>query len=578
MNKFDQIAAILEREYDIEIKPSQEGWGSGYDPKYVSIVDMWAKGEVEDIPILAKMPAGIVFHTLEFLKASQEQILSDIRHEIRYILSTNLFSFKNGQREVFRAGYDPTSFVCLYSIFENIRLDNEVNFDMFAKKRLDKKISIIKPRYPHHVYLINMCKSFYKEQLENISWLRKEISDTKQYFEEALKDTKESYNILMDSVWPRYRHLVEFAHDIRLTELILGELDKHSGRIITDIIGKLGEQDIRFFESIKKTNIDSAITERVKHILKHIPDWMVAYAKQIVRMEMIEQDTLFLSFVIKPWQESTSGDSLKGTLSNSSQSPNNQSLTKDQAKTYRELRNSVVAVSQILKRNISNIFPTEDSVFEGKYFTGKHLNTLALATEIQTNSGRIYNRKASGKDIPVFFSFLLDISSSMRKEDKLVNAIKGLILISEVLSDLKLPFSIGLFNEEYFLLKDFGVPYENVIPSILNIAPQKGTNLGLALEKEKKHIELFQKQSHKKGILVLFSDGEPTKGMKKEELTVYANMLKLEVPFAVVGVGNNATSIKSIFGSNTIILKSINNLPIAFARIVEHQLRKFLKR
>ncbi len=594
MTKFDQISAILEREYDIEVKHSQEGWGCGYDPKYVPIVDMWAKGEVEDIPVLARIPEGIVYNASEFLRASQEQAISDIGHEIRYILSTNLFLFRIGQREVFRAGYDPTCFVCLYSIFENIRLDNDINFNAHAKRRLLSKLNAIKSKYPHHIYLANMYKSFYQEQLDNIKSIEKYILDTKKYFEEALKDQKEAYNILIESVWPRYRHLVELSQDIRLTELILKEFDKHSGRITTDIIGKLKDEDITFLNSIRKANIDQDITEKVKALLKQVPEWMIAYAKQIVKMEMIEQDALFfreflpktleadiehrgfLSFIIKPWEESMSSGSSKGSSEGSNSKSG--SLSKDQTKAYQDLKNSILAVSEILKRNISNILPTEEDAFEGRYTTGKYINPLALATEIKTKSGRIFMRKNKGEHVNVFFSFLLDISSSMRKQDKLINAIKSLILISEVLSDLGIDFSIELFNEECYILKDFMTPYQSVLSNILNISPKKSTNLGLALEETKKRIELYKQKTHKKGVLVLFSDGEPTKGMKKEDLNTYVNLIKLEIPIVAIGVGLDGMPIKEIFGSNAIILKSINNLPITFARIVEHQLRKFVKR
>ena len=599
MNRFDQLDAILEREYDLEVKHSHEGWGCGYDPKYVSMVDMWAKGEIEDIPQIIRIPAGVVYNASEFLRASQEQALSDIGHEIRYIISTNLFNFRNGQREVFRAGYDPTSFVCLYSVFENIRLDKDAGFGAFEKKRFNERLNHIKPKYPHHIYLTYLYKSFYQEQFDIPIDIKKHANNTKHSFDEALKDISEAYNILMESVWPRYRQIVEFSQDIRFVELILKELDKHSGRITTDIVGKLNQEQIAFFESIKKANlIDKNTIEKAKAIIKQVPDWMSAYARQIVRMEMIEQDALFfreflpktleaeiehrgfLSFIIKPWEESmASGSSSK---SGRSDSKNNDkgggSLGKDQSKAYNDIKNSVIVVSEILKRNISKIFPTEDTLFEGKYHTGKHINATALATEIASKSGRIFQRRTVGEEIPVFFSFLVDISSSMRKEDKLLNATKSLILISEVLSDLNLNFSISLFNEEYFILKDYKTPYERVIGDVLNISPQKSTNLGLALEEERKHIYDFQRKTHKKGIFVLFSDGEPTKGMKKEELRSYVNILKLEIPLVAVSVGKAGESIREIFGKNTLLVNSINQLPVAFGRIVEQQLSKFMKR
>jgi len=157
----------------------------------------------------------------------------------------------------------------------------------------------------------------------------------------------------------------------------------------------------------------------------------------------------------------------------------------------------------------------------------------------------------------------------MRKEDKLINAIKSLILIGEVLSDLKLDFSISLFNEEYFILKDFKTSYKMVIKDILNISPQKNTNLGLALEEGRKHIGDFQKRTHKRGVSVIFSDGEPTKGIKKEELNTYVNLLKLEIPIVAVSVGKAGESIKEIFGKNALIVNSINSPPMAFGRIIQ---------
>jgi hypothetical protein len=66
--------------------------------------------------------------------------------------------------------------------------------------------------------------------------------------------------------------------------------------------------------------------------------------------------------------------------------------------------------------------------------------------------------------------------------------------------------------------------------------------------------------------------------MKKEELRSYVNILKLEIPLVAVSVGKAGESIREIFSKNTLLVNSINQLPVAFGRIVEQQLSKFMKR
>ena len=66
--RWKAIASILRKESGLEVIPSYEGWGAGYDPVYIPVLEMWARGELEDIPPIAKVPKGIVFDVREFLK------------------------------------------------------------------------------------------------------------------------------------------------------------------------------------------------------------------------------------------------------------------------------------------------------------------------------------------------------------------------------------------------------------------------------------------------------------------------------------------------------------------------------
>ena len=39
--KWKVIERLLSEEYDIEVQGSYEGWGAGYDPKFLPLTEMW---------------------------------------------------------------------------------------------------------------------------------------------------------------------------------------------------------------------------------------------------------------------------------------------------------------------------------------------------------------------------------------------------------------------------------------------------------------------------------------------------------------------------------------------------------
>jgi hypothetical protein len=125
-DKWKAIANLLEKETGIMVEPSYEGWGAGYDPVYVPLLEMWARGELEEIPPIAKVPKGVVFNALELSKRSEDYAINSVRHEIYYLLHTDLFLWRLGQREVFKFGYPPTVFLVLYSLLESLRVDEEI--------------------------------------------------------------------------------------------------------------------------------------------------------------------------------------------------------------------------------------------------------------------------------------------------------------------------------------------------------------------------------------------------------------------------------------------------------------------
>jgi len=120
----------------------------------------------------------------------------------------------------------------------------------------------------------------------------------------------------------------------------------------------------------------------------------------------------------------------------------------------------------------------------------------------------------------------------MKKEEKAINALKALLLFSETLNSLDMPFSISAFNDQVISLKSFEEDYKGArskILSILNLLGG-GTNMEKALVQGMDELEVFCKKQGLKGVLIVFSDGEPTRGLKGDALRTLIRELRLSFP------------------------------------------------
>jgi len=166
----------------------------------------------------------------------------------------------------------------------------------------------------------------------------------------------------------------------------------------------------------------------------------------------------------------------------------------------------------------------------------------------------------------------------MKKEEKILNAVRSLLLVSEVLSKLGMPFSIKVFNENVYELKSFEEDYRSAKSKIMELPTQVGggTDLGKAVSIGLESLELFVKKSGRKGIMILFTDGEPTRGLRGENLKSFILQMKQKFPIVGVGVGEATRMVKEYFDRTGISVEDISKLPSAFSFVVENQLRRLL--
>ncbi|MFN4319620.1 MAG: vWA domain-containing protein [Aquificaceae bacterium] len=610
--KWRIIERLLSEEYNIEVQGSYEGWGAGYDPKFLPLTEMWAKGEVEDVPEVVKRPAGIVFHIQDLSKMPEEDAINTIRHEIEYLFSTDLYLWRLGQREFYKFGFAPTSFLVLYSILESIKTDSKIINSHPASqptiiKNYENILKKIDTYYPHHTFSLSLLRS----------WLGKESipKDTERILYEYLSsNNREAYDILMEDLLGRYIANIERAQEINYIDLLLDEVrgkvrkDAHKGRIMTDLLKRLPEalQEI-IIEYKDKRAIDISEVER-KEILKslrNMPDWMKDYLRQMSYIDMIEKDvefirhflpvTLevdiehrgFLSFLIKGWEEqasSASGDlNLGGRKKEKSQEDRlyekAYAMNKEEFRVYRKMISNILPYVEALKRKLKKLMVEGEEGWSGKYFYGRRINNKILSVEASIGRGRMYMRREKITKKEIAFKLLIDISASMKREDKIRKAIEALLLFSEVINTLKMPFSIDVFSDRVFRLKEFHEDYHMAKWKILELFNMLGggTNFEKALLYAYEDIQVFCTKNHIKGCMLIFSDGEPTRGLRGQELKKLINQIKSSTPIIGVGVGlTEKNYVDYYFESSGIKIRDVSQLTLAFTRIIENQARRLL--
>ncbi|MCS7261973.1 MAG: VWA domain-containing protein [Aquificaceae bacterium] len=606
--KWKVIERLLSEEYQIEVQGSYEGWGAGYDPKFLPLTEMWVRGELEEVPEPAKRPVGVVFHLQELSKKSEEETINAIRHQIEYLFSTDLFLWKLGQREFYKFGYAPTSFLVLYALLESVKVDYKLaqkypHSQPYLRRSSEELLSKINTYYPHHLFALSFLKS----------WLGKETIDreTERLFYEYLgAKNRDAYDILMEDLLGKYMAYVEKAQEINYVDLLLEEArgkvrkDSHKGRIMTDLLKRLPPhlQEL-LLQHKEKTAVDIHEADRreILRSLKSVPDWMKDYLKQMSYINMVERDveflvhflpkTLeadiehrgFLTFLVKGWEEQ-SGSSGRTGRSSAETSQEDRlyqkayGLSKEEFKTYHRHLANVLPYVAVLQRKLRRLMPEEEEGWSGGHLRGKKIESKSLAVEVAIGRGKLYMRREESVRKELAFKLLIDVSTSMKREDKIKKALEALILFSEVIENLRMPFSIDVFSDRVFRLKEFSEDYGAVRGKIVSLYDLLGggTNLEKGLLYAFEDLQTFCLKNRMKGCMVVFSDGEPTRGLRGQELKNLIQRIKLLFPTVGIGVGVERNYADYYFETTGVKIKDVSELAGALAKIVENQAKRLL--
>jgi hypothetical protein len=611
--KWKAIGSLLESEFDLVVQGSYEGWGAGYDPKFLPLLEMWARGEIDEVPPHVKRPEGVVFSITDFVRKSEDYTINTIRHEISYLLNAELSLWRLGQREFFRFGYQPTAFLVLYSVLESVKTDERILKEHpesihVLRRRYQEILSELKGFYPYHEFALGFLKLWLSKHEEIDQTVRKQVISLEDFLKEYITvNSVQAYSMLMEMAFGKYRVLIEESAELNYIDMLIDEAngkkkEGHKGRIMTDILKKLPEEYQKLISSFPTAkDIPQDIRKDILKKLRSFPEWMRDYIKQMSYISLLEKDLEFLghflpktlqtevehrgfvSFILKGWEDSPSqgpGFSKKDTQESEKDKKYRKEygLNQEEFKKYQNIMRSITPFVESMKRKFSMLIPQTEEGWYWGYLHGRRVDYRKIHTEIPTGRGRIYQRRIIPEKKQLAFKLLLDISSSMKKEDKIESAIRSLLLFSETLHDMNMPFSIIAFNDRVLSIKSFEEDYKTSRAKIIELKNMLGggTNIEKALLVSSEDLEVFCKKHRMKGVMIVFSDGEPTKGLKGNALKDLIRQIKGRFPLVGVGVGELRNFVEEYFEKTGIRVREVSMLPSAFLFVMENQFRRLL--
>jgi len=568
------LAPLLEKEFGFEVVASSEGWGAWYEPSALPLLEAWAGGELEEVPPQLKKPLRVAFYK-RALKGKEESFaLSFLRHEVNLLLETPFHLWRYGQQEAFRAGHTPTSFLVLFAPLEHARLF------LSSKKPLKKEPLLEKvgeAPFPHQRLSLCLflsllgenCPFKEKEEAKKLLPLAKEYA--------SLSEPSALYELLSAHLWQAFRPKVKLSEEVCRMELLKEEKRRkrtpHGGRIMTDVLSKLPPSFLKLLDEKPPEELRASFSEAVKGL----PSWMSAYLREMAYARLLEEELSFLSYFFPPFLErevehrgfvrflfkGLGGGKGRGS------SAGGKGLF---ASLFFEVREE----AESLKRALKALLPEEEEGWEGNFYGGRKINGRRLSLEVALRRGKLFMRKRKPEKRGLLFGLLLDASASMKKEEKIKHALKGVLLTSQVLKELSLPFSVYLFNERFYPLKEASEPPSLLegklkeLPSLLG----GGTDLGLALEESVRRLLKAGKETGYPPLLLLFTDGVPTRGVRGEELKELVGELSRKVPLVALCVGSSSPSLKEYFGKRAVEVPSFASLPFYTASVVAKRLKR----
>jgi Mg-chelatase subunit ChlD len=238
---------------------------------------------------------------------------------------------------------------------------------------------------------------------------------------------------------------------------------------------------------------------------------------------------------------------------------------------YNPIKESVEYEIRSLVNKLTFLKRQEETI---RYETNQRRGRLNMKRlySFRTGNRRLFKRKLTKIDTLRSFAFTLmvDTSGSMYP-NRIVHAVRGLVMLSEVFNKMGIPFEIINFEDEATTLKSFSEPYEkkqkNLISGLIT-QDGGGTTLASALEETK----LLQQEENNK-VCVILSDGD-TESPKKLNKDYFEKWAKKGVKSLAFSIEEGDEKIKELCNGNGRHVKNASQLPEEFSQLLKELINR----
>ena len=342
-----------------------------------------------------------------------------------------------------------------------------------------------------------------------ISILEPNVQKSPKFFEMKIRNIQhQALEIAKESIIPRARKLLE-------TDVAsLHEQLKHDQQLQADIAEQnppLSDLSKRIREAMLKDansiqEFDESLTKRALEILLNNPPPNTSGIKSPLIREGVGTFP--------------GASTLHSDLSKSVQDLENLLLDRPEQNfesnlTYYKVKESIESqINSLVNALKIHITPEKRNKITDGHRSGHKINlnrAMMLESDPSLYDTIWHRRLKVATRRSVCFSILLDLSGSMQYDNKIQNALSALVLISEALTKLEIPFAISGFNVEKKEIKNFDESVQERMVSSIgeleeitveNWANHDGKFLMIAAE------EMNQRDEHDK-FLIVISDGDP---------------------------------------------------------------------
>lgn len=189
---------------------------------------------------------------------------------------------------------------------------------------------------------------------------------------------------------------------------------------------------------------------------------------------------------------------------------------KESESDYESILTEVAPIIITLENELREIFVRRRaSRWDKGHRSGKRIDVQQFiqeeAKDVSISDTKMFMKHELPHEEDYAIELLVDLSGSMAKNGKIDEAIKALIVMSEVLKNIGISFSVNGFNTEMYSVKNFGEEYDDIsrqkiMDASREVRLDKKTDDAWALDKVSTDL---LKQTEKIKILFCVSDGQP---------------------------------------------------------------------